>query len=142
MSHGLPVPRGWILDSRPFHELVARLPPAHDPRSLVRAKTIGAVLEGAAGAGAFVLREPLEAALLGDLETLWKIVGKDAPWGLAVRSSAIADNEDVTGMAELTTTELGIRGAGALADALRRVWASVMLPGALARLAKHGARDV
>jgi len=101
-----------------------------------------AFLERAARARAFVLREPLPPPLVRDLETLWSVVEKEAPWGLAVRSSATCEDDDVTSMAGLATTELGVRGACALADALRRVWASAMLPRALSYLSANGVRDV
>src|SRR5262249_13330117 len=51
------------------------------------------------------------------------------------------DTEE-TSLAGLASTVLGVRGPGALADAIRRVWASAFLPRALAYLDHAGVRDL
>jgi pyruvate,water dikinase len=141
--HGVPVPKGWVLDVKPFRELaLAQLPAGHDPNSLLRLRSSGVFLERAARARALILSEPLPALLEKDLVMLWEIVEKDAPWGLAVRSSATCEDDDLTTMAGLASTELGVRGGSALATALRKVWASALLPRALTYLAARGVRDV
>src|SRR5439155_2807593 len=61
---------------------------------------------------------------------------------LAVRSSATCEDDDMSSMAGLATTELGVRGAVDLADALKKVWASTLLPRALAYLSAKGVRDI
>jgi pyruvate,water dikinase len=143
VQQGMPVPKAWVLDVRPFRELVLeRLPHGHDPHSLLKMRSSGAFLERVARARTAILEEPLPAALARDLETLWALVEKDAPWGLAVRSSATCEDDDTGSMAGLATTEIGVRGASALADALRKVWASTLLPRALTYLAQKGIRDV
>jgi pyruvate,water dikinase len=143
MRHGLPVPKAWVLDVRPFRELVLeRLPSGHDPHSLLKMRSSSAFLERAARARAAILDEPLPAPLASDLDALWNLVEKEAPWGLAVRSSATCEDDDLGSMAGLATTELGVRGPLELADALRKVWASTLLPRALSYLAAKGVRDL
>jgi pyruvate,water dikinase len=141
--HGFPVPRGWVLDTKPFRDLVlARLPAGHDPHSLMRLRAGAVFLERAAHARAIILGEPLPLAIEKELALLWELVEKDAPWGLAVRSSATGEDDDVTSMAGLAATSLGVRGARELGDAVRLVWASTLLPRALTYLAARGVRDV
>ncbi len=143
VHHGLPVPPSWVLDVRPFRELVLeRLPEGHDPHALLRLRSSAVLLERAARARSLISSEPLPPPLVKDLETLWSTVEKDAPWGLAVRSSATCEDDEVTSMAGLATSELGVRGADDLGKALRRVWASTLLPRALSYLAARGVRDV
>src|SRR5579859_1886553 len=139
----MPVPAGWVLDVEAFRDVaVARLPPGHDPHALLKQRSSAVMLERAARARALILAAPIPAALAGDLEALWALVEADAAWGLAVRSSATCEDDDVTSMAGLASSELGVRGAAALADALRKVWASTMLPRALSYLAAKGVRDI
>ena len=143
MGQGVPVPRGFALDIGPFRELTqSRLPEGHDPHSLLRLRKTSAVVERAARARALVLGEALPPLLEDELAALWELVHDDAPWGLAVRSSAAGEDDGLISMAGLTTTELGIRGPVNLGRALQRVWASVFLPQGLAYLAARGARDV
>jgi pyruvate,water dikinase len=66
----------------------------------------------------------------------------DAPWGLAVRSSATCEDVELTAMAGLATSLLGVRGPEQLHQAVREVWASAMLPRALHHLASRGLRDL
>ncbi len=131
-----------MLDIKPFRDLVSRLPAGCDPHALLRLRSGIVFLERTARARAFVLGDPLPPAIEKDLALLWELVEKDAPWGLAVRSSATGEDDDVTSMAGLAATELGVRGASDLGDALRKVWASTLLPRALTYLAAHGVRDV
>ena len=139
---GLPVPKGWVLDVRPFRELVGeRLPSGHDPHSLLRLRSDGVLLERAARARALILSEPLAPPIVRDLEALWALVEKEASWGLAVRSSATCEDDDAGSMAGLATTELGVRGPSDLADALRKVWASSLLPRTLSYLSSKGVKD-
>ncbi|HEX9294892.1 MAG TPA: PEP/pyruvate-binding domain-containing protein, partial [Polyangiaceae bacterium] len=139
----MPVPRGWVLDLKPFRDLVRdRLPAGHDPHSLLRLRTGTVFHDRTARARALLLSEPVDPLLTNDLELLWELVKDDAPWGLAVRSSATCEDDDLTSMAGLATTELGVRGGRGLGDALRSVWASALLPRALSYLAARGVRDI
>ncbi|HKQ71485.1 MAG TPA: PEP/pyruvate-binding domain-containing protein [Polyangiaceae bacterium] len=143
VKQGIRVPRGWVLDARLFNELVlSRLPPGHDPHSLLRLRSPSTFIERAGKARAMILSEPLPPLLVKDLEVLAALVDEHAPWGLAVRSSATCEDDDLTSMAGLAATEPGVRGAPALAAALRQVWASAFLPRALSYLAARGVGDV
>src|SRR6185503_10556611 len=86
--------------------------------------------------------QPLPAALVRELAALWEVVEPNASWGLAIRSSATCEDDDMTSMAGLAATELGVRGPDQLADAVRKVWASALLPRALLYLSARGVRDV
>ncbi|WP_433930548.1 PEP/pyruvate-binding domain-containing protein [Sorangium cellulosum] len=143
LRDGLPVPRGWVLDARCFTELVDRqLPPGHDLATLIRLSGTKAGVDRAARARDRILSEPLPETLSTALRALWQAVEPDAPWGLAVRSSATCEDSDETSMAGLATTVLGARGEAELDAAIRQVWASAFLPRALAYLAHAGVRDV
>ena len=142
-ARGFQCPRGFALEIGPFRELTqSRLPEGHDPHSLLRLRKTSVFVERAARARALVLGEALPPLLEDELAALWELVQVDAPWGLAVRSSAAGEDDGLISMAGLTTTELGVRGPVDLGRALQRVWASVFLPQGLAYLAARGARDV
>ncbi len=139
---GFPVPRAWVIDATPFRDLVdAVLPPGHDPHSLLRLRGTPALLERAAKAREVILETPLAPRLATELGDLWDLVEREAPWGLAVRSSATCEDDAVTSMAGLAASEIGVRGPRELASAVRSVWASAFLPRALGYLATHDVRD-
>jgi pyruvate,water dikinase len=140
----LPVPSTWVIDVEPFRALVdTRLPAGHDPHALLRLRASDPLLvERTSRVRLAIETEPLEPDLEQDLELLWNTFGKDAPWGFAVRSSATSEDDALTSMAGLASTVLGVRGAPALARAVREVWASAFTPRALVYLASHGVRDL
>lgn len=141
--HGLPVPRGWVLEAKHFDEIaLARVPSDHSPRALLKLRSGDALHERAAHARTLILGQPVPEALVRELEVLWAMVEPNAPWGLAVRSSATCEDDDMTSMAGLAATEIGVRGGDQLADAVRKVWASALLPRALLYLAARGVREV
>lgn len=141
--NGFRVPVTWVIGGAPFREhLEATLPPGHDPASLLRLGNGQVMLTRAAQARERLLNEPLDPGFADELGVLWETLAPEAPWGLAVRSSATCEDEDVTSMAGLAETVLAVRGGEALADAVRRVWASALLPRALAYLAARGIRDL
>ncbi|MGK3999257.1 PEP/pyruvate-binding domain-containing protein [Sorangium sp. So ce1024] len=143
LRDGFPVPRGWVLDARCFTELVERqLPPGHDLATLIRLSGTKAGVDRAARARDRILSEPLPDTLSSALAALWAAVEPEAPWGLAVRSSATCEDSDETSMAGLATSVLGARGEAELHAAIRQVWASAFLPRALAYLAHAGIRDL
>ncbi|WP_437926394.1 PEP/pyruvate-binding domain-containing protein [Sorangium sp. So ce291] len=143
LRDGFPVPRGWVLDARCFTELIDRqLPPGHDIATLIRLSGTKAGVDRAARARDRILSEPLPETLSAALRALWQSVEPEAPWGLAVRSSATCEDSDETSMAGLATSVLGVRGEAGIDAAIRQVWASAFLPRALAYLAHAGVRDV
>ncbi|WP_437569448.1 PEP/pyruvate-binding domain-containing protein [Sorangium sp. So ce542] len=143
LRDGFPVPRGWVLDARCFTELVDRqLPRGHDLATLIRLSGTKVGVDRAARARDRILSEPLPETLSTALRALWQTIAPEAPWGLAVRSSATCEDSDETSMAGLATSVLGARGDAELDAAIRQVWASAFLPRALAYLAHAGVRDV
>ncbi|WP_437674244.1 PEP/pyruvate-binding domain-containing protein [Sorangium sp. So ce131] len=143
LRDGFPVPRGWVLEARFFTELVdQQLPKGHDLATLIRLSGTKAGVDRAARARDRILNARLPEALSAALRSLWQAVEPEAPWGLAVRSSATCEDADETSMAGLATSVLGARGEREIEAAIRQVWASAFLPRALAYLAHAGVRDV
>ena len=140
--HGFRVPDAWIVPAKAFTSSLRELPPACEPRSLLRAASGRAVYARAAEAREELLRVKLPARLEAELAELWEREGARAPWGFAVRSSATHEDGALISMAGLAETVLGVRGPAALAEAIRRVWASIASGRALGYLAAHGVRDV
>ncbi len=142
IAHGFAVPRTWVLGTAAFEAAIAHLPPACEPRSLLRAALARTVYNRAAEAREAILASPLPAHLEEELTALWEEVAGIAPWGLAVRSSATCEDSALVSMAGLADTKLGVRGAAELVLAVREVWASVASGRALSYLAAHGVRDL
>ncbi|MBS2015273.1 MAG: phosphoenolpyruvate synthase [Deltaproteobacteria bacterium] len=140
--HGFLVPETWVLPQKAFTAALRELPPACEPRSLLRAATGRGVYARAAEARQELLKVKLPSRLEEELAELWERHGASAPWGFAVRSSATAEDGALISMAGLAESVLGVRGPTALADAVRRVWASIASGRALGYLAAHGMRDV
>ncbi len=143
LREGFPVPRGWVMDARLFSRLVdERLPKGHDLASLLKLAGTKAAIDRAARARDRILSEPLPEDIRAALAALWAVIAKEAPWGLAVRSSATCEDTSQMSMAGLAASVLGARGPAAIEDAIRQVWASAFLPRAIDYLAHSGARDV
>jgi len=147
--HGLPVPPTWVLSRRAFDAALRELPPACEPKSLLRAASTRAIDARAAAAREQLLAVELPQALESELEALWSrandranMTTDTAPWGFAVRSSATCEDGALVSMAGLAESVIGVRGPQALADAIRHVWASIASGRALEYLAAHGVRDV
>ena len=140
--NGFLVPETWVIPQKAFGAALRELSPACEPRSLLRAASGRAVYSRAAEARQEILSAKLPPHLEGELEALWAAHGASAPWGFAVRSSATCEDGALVSMAGLAESVLGVRGAPALADAVRRVWASIASGRALGYLATHGVRDV
>jgi rifampicin phosphotransferase len=139
-KHGFLVPQTWVLPQKVFAAALRKLSPASEPRSLLRSASNRAVYARAADAREEILRAELPEGLEEELAGL--VARVDAPWGFAVRSSATCEDGALVSMAGLAETVLGVRGPQGLADAIRRVWASIASGRALGYLAMHGIRDV
>ncbi len=143
LREGFPVPRGWVVEARHFtREVEAALPRGHDLATLIKLSHTQAGVDRAARARDRILAMELPAGLTAALEALSTAMDAAAPWGFAARSSATCEDADETSLAGLASTVLGVRGPAALADAIRRVWASAFLPRALAYLSHAGVRDL
>jgi pyruvate,water dikinase len=142
VRHGFQVPEAWVIPAEAFELALRELPPGCDPKSLLRAAGGRAGLSRAAEARESILAAPLPEGLEEAIASLWERVREGAPWGLAVRSSATCEDGELVSMAGLAESKLGVRGAEAIAMAVRAVWASLASGRALAYLAAHGVKDV
>lgn len=143
LRDGFPVPRGWVIEARHFNQVIELgLPRGHDLPSLIKLAGTRAGTDHAARARDRVLSLPLPAGLMTAVEQLWRAVEADAPWGLAARSSATAEDREETSLAGLASSVLGARGPEAIAEAIRQVWASAFLPRALTYLSQAGVREL
>lgn len=140
--HGFLVPETWVLPQKAFVAALRELPPACEPRSLLRAASNRAVYTRAAEARQAILEARLPTYLEDELAELWLRRGADAPWGFAVRSSATCEDGALVSMAGLAESVLGVRGEADLSRAVRRVWASTASGRALGYLAARGVRDM
>jgi pyruvate,water dikinase len=140
--HGFLVPETWVLPQKAFAAALRELSPSCEPRSLLRSASGRVVYARAAEARQEILSARLPPQLEEELEQLWEREGARAPWGFAVRSSATCEDGALVSMAGLAESVLGVRGAPAFAEAVRRVWASIASGRALGYLATHGVRDV
>jgi pyruvate,water dikinase len=142
LREGFPVPRGWVIDAKHFtRDVAATLPRGHDPPTLIKLAHTKAGVDRAARARDRILAMDLPDGLARAIDALWAATAQDAPWGFAARSSATCEDMEHTSLAGLASTVLGARSPEALADAIRKVWASAFLPRALAYLAHAGVRD-
>lgn len=142
-GQGLPVPLGWVLDAKTFERVVEdQLPKNHDIASLIKQAGSHNGMDRAARARDRILSEPLPVDLAEALDELWTVVGPHAPWGMSVRSSATVEDARGASLAGLATSILAVRGADALHDAVRQVWASLYLPRTLLYLHRWGVRSV
>jgi len=138
LRNGFRVPEARVLPADVF-ESIARdvLPPGHDVRTLLRLAGTREGIERAGKAHARLRDARLPAWLESEIARIWSELSPQAPWGLAVRSSATCEDSSSGSLAGLATTRLGVRGAAEIGDALREVWASLVLPRALAYLAER-----
>jgi rifampicin phosphotransferase len=148
LARNFRVPRTHVVVAGAFRAALRELPPGFEPKSLLRASSTRALYARAEEARREIERVPLPRGLMQELEQLWAAYAGDdnglsaAPWGLALRSSATAEDGSRISMAGLADTVLGVRGPAELADAIRRIWGSAVSGSAMTYLAGHGVRDV
>lgn len=140
--NGFRVPETWVIPASAFAAALRELPPACEPRSLLRAATGRAVYARAADARHELLTVKMPDELMAALSRLWSEHGQASVWGFAVRSSATCEDGALASMAGLAESKLGVYGPTALAQAVREVWASVASGRVLTYLSTHGVRDV
>jgi pyruvate,water dikinase len=139
---GVPVPPTWVLDADPFRDLVeTRLPPGHDPGSVLRLGRDRDRVDRAGRARDLVLDTMLPEGLLSALVALLREIGPRAPNGLAVRGSPTI-TADTAAFSGPGGAVLGVRTEGQLVDAVRAIWAGAYLPRALDHFQRRGIRDV
>jgi pyruvate,water dikinase len=129
ISAGLPVPAGFAVTTAAYRQAVAALDPDGD---------IGGPIErldpsdaaGIAGASARVrdaiLATPLPAGVREAVAACYQALASD-PAGapVAVRSSATSEDSESASFAGLQDTYLWVQGEHAVADHVRRCWASL-----------------
>lgn len=141
--HGFLVPRTWFLPAEVFTSAITmRLPRSDTPRALLASVGSHGALSRMGRVREWVLGTKPDEALDHAIASLWRGVEREAPWGLAIRSSATCEDAELTAMAGLATSVLGVRGPDAIHRAVREVWASAMLPRALHHLASRGIEDI
>lgn len=107
LRSGWPVPPGFVVPVRAYADAVARLDPHRDPDA----------------ARALIERAELPSTLVAEISR--ELVRIGGPSGyVAVRSSATSE-DGADAAAGQHDTFLGVRGADAVADAVRRCWASL-----------------
>ena len=135
LEHGFPVPAGFVVTTDAYRAAVAEhLGELGD--LLAGAGRRAADAEVAARAEALItsleVPEPVAEAIKGAYAEL----GEDVL--VAVRSSATAEDMADASFAGQQETYLGIRGADAVVDAVRRCWASLFTPQAIGYRARMG----
>ncbi|MFI7633454.1 PEP/pyruvate-binding domain-containing protein [Nonomuraea sp. NPDC049400] len=119
---GLPVPPGWVLTTEAYRQVAQGL------------ETSGDGL--AERAGRHLLEAPVPAAVHEAIVKSYTALGDDVP--VAVRSSATAEDLPFASFAGQQDTFLNVVGAEAVADAVRRCWASLWTDRAVAYRESNG----
>ncbi len=143
IREGFLVPQGFVVDGRTFTRIVLEeLPKHHDLASVMKIAGTKLGVDRAARARERLLSVRLPEGLIAAVTSLWQTIKDDAPWGLAIRSSATCEDVDETSLAGLATTVLGARGPEAILQGIREVYASAYLPRALHYLARSDVSEM
>ena len=140
---GVVIPMTRIVVADVFRHVVQTLlPPGHDPGALVRIihRPIG--VEHAARARERLLSVSLDTELEREIDAAHGELAEVAPWGLAVRASALLADAGTARAAHLAGTELAVTSREELGLAIRRVWALAMSEASLRYLRARRIRDV
>jgi pyruvate,water dikinase len=136
-------PESWVVVAGVFRHVVqSALPPGHDPASLLRALPRPVGVERAARARELLLEVVLESDLEREIDAAWRDLGEAAPWGVAVRASAVVGDQGIARLAGLSSTELPVFDRESLGAAIRRVWARCVSEATLGYLRGRRMRDV
>jgi rifampicin phosphotransferase len=140
---GVAIPETWVVVADVFRHVVhTQLPPGHDPASLLRTSQRPVGVERAARAQERLLDLVLENDLEREIDAAWRAVGEAAPWGIAVRASAVVGDQGVARAAGLSCTELPVFERDELGAAIRRAWARAVSESTLAYLRGRRVRDL
>jgi len=134
---GFRIPPGFCLTTRAFDAQLAGLPSATAalgrlPDEAARAELTTAFETAPLGGDVAAALDEAVARLSSDLEALGA-----SPVRFAVRSSGIGEDSSAASFAGLHETELGVAPDG-VADSVRRCWASLWSPAALAYRQRKG----
>ncbi|WP_336204506.1 PEP/pyruvate-binding domain-containing protein [Nonomuraea sp. LPB2021202275-12-8] len=123
---GLPVPGGFHITTEAYRTFVATF----------RDRILAAVAAGdTGGIPDLFAAQDIPAGIAAEIRSAYEAMGDDVP--VAVRSSATAEDLPDMSFAGQQDTYLNIRGE-ALPDAVRRCWASLWNPRAIAYREQHG----
>ena len=124
---GLPVPAGFHVTTEAYRSFVSLFRDAIDPGDPERTKSLFA-------------GHVVPAPVAEEIRSAYRALGDDLP--VAVRSSATAEDLPTLSFAGQQDTYLNIRGGDAVLDAVRRCWASLWNPRAVAYRDEHGVSHV
>src|SRR5260221_1714015 len=140
---GVVVPESWVVVAEVFRHVVHEsLPPGHDMSSLLRTVQRPIGVERAARARERLLRVVLDSELEREIDLAWQKLSEAAPWGVAVRASAVLADQGLSRAAGLSCTELPIQSRDDLGRAIRRVWARAASEATLDYLRGRRIRDL
>ena len=140
---GVVIPETWVVVADVFRHVVqTSLPPGHDPGSLLRTIRRPVGVERAARARERLLEVVLDAELEREIDAAFGALSGQAPWGIAVRASAIVGDAGVARAAGLSSPELAVFGREELGRAIRRAWARAMSEPTLRYLRARRVREV
>ena len=123
---GFPVPAAFAISSEVLDALLkSALPPEDLPERLLVAPARDLTAERLLGIREKLRRAPLPLAVEDAVRRLFETLTNEGADAVAVRSSALREDEDARSAAGLYESVLGIRDEAALFTALREVWSSV-----------------
>lgn len=140
---GMPVPAGWVLDSRHFDAFIERcLPRKHDLRSLIKLAGTRAGDERCARAYEEMLAAPLDETLEEAVAELYEKELAALARGVAVRPSLVANGRGAGAAAQHLHSRVGLASPEAILRAIREVWASTVLSHAVGAYARAGLKTI
>jgi pyruvate, water dikinase len=122
---GLPVPPGYVVTTAAFCAAIAAIDPSGTVRGSIEAlpsDDVAAIARTAAGFRARIAAAPLPGGVASAIAASYRELGESP---VAVRSSATMEDSADASFAGLQDTYLGVCGADAVLDAVRRCWASL-----------------
>jgi pyruvate, water dikinase len=127
---GIPVPPGFVVTVSCFTAAMAAIDPSGDVRariSALDAADLDAIAAAAARLRARIVAAPLPDDLASAIVTGYAQLGTggNPDSGVAVRSSATMEDSAAASFAGLQDSYLGVAGAPAVLDHVRRCWASL-----------------
>lgn len=140
---GMPVPAGWVLDSRHFDAFIERcLPRKHDLKSLIKLAGTRAGDERCARAYEEMLSAPLDETIEAAVSELFDKQLRLLTQGVAVRPSLVANGRGAGAAAQHLHSRVGLASLDAILRAIREVWASAVLSHAVGAYARAGLKTV
>src|SRR6185312_10795965 len=124
LAAGIPVPPGFALSTSAFAAFLSAgglEPRIADALAGVREDEVASVQAAADAIRAAVCATPVPDDVRAEIAAVYDALGEPA---VAVRSSAVGEDSGETTFAGQQETYLWVRGADAVADAVRDCWAS------------------